>query len=217
MREGESVHISVIEVNDVPVYFSWTEQPKEYAFIVPANDTCKITLRTAFNVWVLEGVVFPKGEKTLFSLDLDHLQNYRLCELDLGQGTLIRTTKPPMNDFIRTIRVWEMKKNEPSDTEQKHYNPYLSAFVIPYMADSAYLTQDDGTMYPIFHKGMNVRKKEMIAGPISQGYSRFMDGVRYWHEGGGCYEFAAKADYKRDYAVVQNRCLDVRTVDYFKF
>ena len=33
MLNGRAVNIYVIEQNDVPCYFSWTEQPKQYSFL----------------------------------------------------------------------------------------------------------------------------------------------------------------------------------------
>ncbi|HEY0770472.1 MAG TPA: hypothetical protein VGD31_09050, partial [Sphingobacteriaceae bacterium] len=73
MENGSARQIYVIEVNRQPVYYSWTNQPKGYSFYVTPNRRVSVTLRLHDRVLEFDSLVFEKGKKTIFSVDIDHL------------------------------------------------------------------------------------------------------------------------------------------------
>jgi hypothetical protein len=72
MRNGRALTVYAVEIDDKPVYFSWTQQPKAYSF--PCDTFCReISLRLYDRVIILHNVRFERGKKTIISLDVDNL------------------------------------------------------------------------------------------------------------------------------------------------
>ena len=101
MQNGSAKQVFVIEVNQRPVYYSWIDQPKEYSFYVSPSGKKEISLRLYDRVLVLDSISFKKGQKTILSIDLDHLP----------KGT----------------KVYKIGKKL-TDTEKSRYITYISAF-----------------------------------------------------------------------------------------
>src|SRR5690606_8591498 len=73
MKDGAAKKVYVIEVNRMPVYYSWTHNPKAYSFYVEPEKTKEVTLRLHDRVLIFDSLCFDAGKKTILSLDLDHL------------------------------------------------------------------------------------------------------------------------------------------------
>jgi hypothetical protein len=68
------VNIYVIEQNDVPCYFSWTEQPKQYSFpVLHPSRKQKIMLRMHDRAFIIDSLAFDRGKKTILSFDMNQL------------------------------------------------------------------------------------------------------------------------------------------------
>lgn len=74
MLNGRAVNIYVIEQNDVPCYFSWTEQPKQYSFpVLHPSGKQKIMLRMHDRAFIIDSLAFDRGKKTILSFDMNQL------------------------------------------------------------------------------------------------------------------------------------------------
>jgi hypothetical protein len=82
MQKGLAKKIYVIEVNRKPVYYSWVDQPKQYSFYAPHKKKCEVTVRLFDRVIVFDSIQFARNQKTILSIDLDHLpSNARVYSL----------------------------------------------------------------------------------------------------------------------------------------
>ncbi len=177
MKDGKAVGIYVIEVDDVPVYFSWAEQPRGYSFLVSDKQPeHKITLRLSNQAIIFDHFVFEKGKKTLFSVNLDRLpvEAYRL-------------PLPFVDQFGRPIF---------SSPEMQRYSNYLCRMPVPANAEYTLLEKEE-TFYPVYIEGQrrNIRNG-VVVGPVTPGYMRYANKVRYKHEGGFSYQFEDNVVYK---------------------
>lgn len=178
MKEGRSVNIYAIELNDVPCYFSWTEQPKAYSFRVPfAVAKQKVMLRLADRAIVLDSILFDTGKKTFLSLDMDHM---------------------PANAKVIWLKttVDKYKRNIFTKQEQRRYSNYICRLPVPEKAEYACLERESGEMTPVYLNYTSRNRKNLLVGPVEPGRWHYMDGVTYRHEGGFAYEFEDNVVYK---------------------
>lgn len=178
MKEGSSVGIYVIELNDVPCYFSWTEQPQGYSFKVPyPASKQKMTLRLSDRAIVIDSICFEKGKKTILSLDMEHLP-------DEAKVVWLKTPVDRRN------------RNVFGTQEKKRYANYISRLPVPENAEYTCL-EGDHRMHPVYLRySFRSNKKNILAGPIDPGHLKYVNGVTYRHEGGFAYEFEGNVVYK---------------------
>jgi hypothetical protein len=130
MKNGEAINIYVIEQNSTPVYFLWTNNPKQYSFTVPDAKLRKITLRLHDRALILDSMSFEKGKKTIFSIDIDHLPaNVKTIKLDTRD---------------------KYKRYHFTDKESFTYKDYISQIPVINTCDFTYL-KDENTIYPVYH------------------------------------------------------------------
>ena len=177
MLDGKAVNIYVIEQNDIPCYFSWTEQPQGYSFPVlrPAGKQ-KITLRMHDRAFIIDSLAFERGKKTILSFDMNQLpQGVEMVWLRQKKGKYYEY------QFTRE--------------EKKRYERYLCR--LPVM-DGAICTtlEHDGKLFPVSFSELSRYKKNILAGPVEPGPWKYMNGVLYRHEGGFSYEFDGNVVYK---------------------
>lgn len=102
MSDGKAVDIYVIEQNDIPCYFSWTEQPKGYSFpVLHPSGKQKITLRMHDRAFILDSLAFERGKKTVFSFDMNRLpEGVKMIWLrqKKGKGYEYKFTSEEKND-----------------------------------------------------------------------------------------------------------------------
>lgn len=177
MMEGSAVNIYVIEQNDIPCYFSWTEQVKGYSFLARCQKgKQKITLRMADRAFVIDSIAFEPGKKTILSFDMKQVP----------EGVKV---------------IWLNKKNkqkqyEFTDVEKKRYEQFICR--LPVQKDSDYTClRQDGNLIPVSLKGLtSAYMKEILAGPVEPGIWQNMEGISYKHEGGFSYKFEGNVVYK---------------------
>ena len=179
MKNGNAVDIYVIEVNDVPVYFSWAEQPQGYSFIAPNSRQQRIKLRLHDRAIVLEPMQLEKGKKTIISVDLDHLpKNARTVPLDF---------KDKQKRFIFSTH------------EANNYKKHLSRVPVAPNNDYTHLKVGNN-VYTVFHPCLQTARRtqnaNVLVGPISQGKAQYMNGVTYKHENGFRCEYDENVIYK---------------------
>lgn len=173
MKNGSAVNIYVIEVNSMPVYFSWTGQPQAYSFLIHGEKHKNITLRLPDRVLIFDSLYFEKGKKTIISVDMDHLPaNVREMKIN---------NKDQYNRHVFTAK------------EKQTFTHYISS--LPFDGMHTYLTQD-GFRYHIAHDYLTRRKSHILVGPIPELKSRYNDGIEYKHEGGFRYQFDKNVVYK---------------------
>ncbi|MDR1098116.1 MAG: carboxypeptidase-like regulatory domain-containing protein [Tannerella sp.] len=173
MKNGESVEVFVIELNEEPVYFSWTEQPKGYSFVVPDDTSLqKVSLRLHDRVVIIDSVRFTPHRKTILSVDIDSL--------------------PP-----EKARCMMIPSGQFTDWERSVYSDYISR--IPVSGDFTYLRDvSQDVVYPLFHSCLQSSKKTVLAGPVpgDKRMMQYCDGIIYRHEGRFRYEYDGNAVYK---------------------
>ncbi len=175
MQNGNAKNIYVIEVNRVPVYYSWTNNLKAYSFYVSPNEKKEITLRLHDRIIVLDSIKFEKGKKTIISIDLDKLP----------RKTKVHKLKPEFSKFERNRHLtFTSKFNNDS------YN-------------YAYLESNDN-FTPLFglNRGNSRYNNDIIAGPVKPGSLKYAKGgtysIKYNHSGGYRYSFEDNVVYKQD-------------------
>lgn len=176
MKDGKAVDIYVIELDDVPCYFSWTEHPQGYSFPVfyPYKKQ-KLTLRMADRAYIFDSISFEPGKKTILSFDMDRLpQEVSMIKLN-----------------------WKNEKGQFvfSPEEKKRYENYLCRFPIPDKREFTYLEYITD-FFPISIRGYFGYKKNVLAGPVKPGLWRYTNGVKYRHEGGYSYDYEGNVVYK---------------------
>lgn len=177
MKNGEAVDIYVIEQNDVPCYFSWTEQLKGYSFLACCpQGKQKLTLRMADRAFVIDSIAFEPGKKTILSFDMEHVP----------EGIKV---------------IWLNQKNtqeecEFTDIERKRYEQYICRLPVQENSDYTCLRRN-GEEFPVSLRGLSpVYKKVLLVGPIEPAVWQYTNGVSYKHEGGFFYKFENNIVYK---------------------
>ena len=114
-KNGESVPISIIYVNNTPVYFSWTSEVN-YSFPIKYGYN-NVKIRTANSEIIIDSVWINMNKKLIFSLDLE--KKYK------------NVTVTPQNNQISTSEI-------------KNIKPYLFAYSPNYYSAGGYLTSYSG-------------------------------------------------------------------------
>lgn len=172
MSEGNALKVYVVELNHQPVYFSWTKQPDHYSFYVDPAKKYEVSLRLIDRVIVLDSMQFTRGNKTIFSVDIDQL--------------------PPKS---KTYKLSEI-----TSAERLRYRRYISSFKNTY-SDYAYLETPKGYI-PLFGDPdvYTSYNSYVLAGPVPEGKIRFTTGgtyeIAYKHENGFSYSFDGNVVYK---------------------
>lgn len=190
MVDGHAIDIYAIEIDETPVYFNWTGQPKGYSFLVDSRSYHKISLRLHDRVIIVDRYCFDQGKKTIFSINLNNMP----------KTSHIRTIY--MNPRNRGTKKRPSLIYELESREKEAYSKYIS--VIPVTEDRfTYLTYTTGihktkVVEPLSHPRFPVKHNNGLqtVGPLEQGMYRYMDGVEYLHEGGFRYKYAGNVVYK---------------------
>ena len=195
MKNGEEVKIHVIEVNNRPVYFSWTEHLQSYSFLVHAHIPRVITLRLHDRAIVLKDVKFEPGKKTILSIDMDHLPS--------EASVLILNNKDKQKRDIFTPQ------------ETKRFTQSLARFPIPEGTEYVWFKKGKD-IYPIYHTCLSpYRKRTILAGPLPEGVGSYTNGIDYAHEGGFSYKYAENVVYKYPDTLLIPKTLNFTASDAF--
>ena len=170
MQNGNRIEIYVIELDDIPVYFNWTNQPKGYSVLVDSEKRHKITLRLHDRAIIIDNYRFEEGKKVILSLDLD---------------------KMPLSGYVRT--VWLSPKSF-TQTEKNRYKQYVSQ--IPISTNRHTYLQNDSLLYIVHYSGLSKNSGSVTIGPLKEGHYRYINGVEYFHEGGYSYRYSDNVVYK---------------------
>lgn len=194
MLDGNAVDIYTIEVDEEPVYFNWAEQPKGYSFLVNSETYHKISLRLHDRIIIIDNYCFDQGKKTILSMNLKNMPKSRH----------VRTINMPAKN-----KGTEKRPNwvyEFSLSEKNLYKKYIS--VIPVTENRfIYLTRvstKDSIVIPVYHPRYQNKRRYynnnhtsyQTVGPLDEGMYRYMDGIKYLHEGGFKYKYAHNVVYK---------------------
>lgn len=169
MKNGEAEQIYIIEVDDQPVYFSWTDQPKAYSFPVSDNRKHKVALRLYDRAYILDSIRFEPGKKTILSFDTEYLSKE-----------------------VKTVWL----SNYFTQSEFNRYRKLIARFPAPKATDEYAYYELDSTYYLIYQSCFTHHKSNILAGPIPQGYGRYNGSVMYRHEGGYAYKYEQNVVYK---------------------
>ena len=174
MKNGESVTVYVIEINGKPEYFSWTEQPKRYSFLIPNTGKYQISFRLHDRAIILDSLAFEAGKKTIISLDMDKL---------------------PPNAKVIWLNTRDKNGNyQFTASEKKIYQSLISK--LPVKNHNFTFLKQENTIYPIYHPCFQSFRTQVLTGPLPQGYLQYCDDIRYRHEGGFSYQFEDNVVYK---------------------
>ncbi len=179
MLNGKALNIYVIEQNDIPCYFSWTEQPKAYSFLaLHPSGKQKLTLRMHDRALVIDSIAFEPGKKTILSLDIDRLPK--------GVSMMyLRQRK-------KNSKEYEYKFTQ---EERKRYERYICR--MPVSENDEYTgLERNGEIFPVWLRGLARYKKSRLAGPVEPGVWKYMNSALYRHEGGFSYAFETNVVYK---------------------
>lgn len=194
MQDGNAVDIYAIEVDGIPVYFNWTDQPKGYSFLVDRENYHKITIRLQDRIIIIDKYCFDEGKKTILSLNLNNFpESKHIREIKIN----------PINRGTKKHPRWSYELDR---REIDVYSKYISSMPIDESDRFIYMTHSIDSMdivVPVFHPFLKKRedyyqpqKAHQLIGPIGEGRFRFMDGVKYRHEGGFKYQFEDNVVYK---------------------
>jgi len=182
MKDGLAKQIYVIEVDGIPVHYSWTDHPAGYSFYVEPEKQKQVTLRLHDRVLIFDSLCFDAGKKTIFSVDLDHLP----------QGVRVHRIAPELVNARKKRKVikWVF-----TDTEANRHKQYLAAF--KNTMRPSYLN-NARQFVPLSNGGRS--EKVIIAGPILSGILTYTEdghlATRYKHAGGFSYTFEDNIVYK---------------------
>lgn len=181
MKDGIAQQIYVIEVNRIPVYYSWVVMPPSYSFYVSSQKKSHVTLRLHDRVLILDSIQFEAGKKTILSIDLDHLP----------KGVeVVKLYQPSKKRKFRKPPVF-------SPTEINRYTQYIAGFKPS--STKGYLESAAGFV-PLFNGRGN--SNFVTAGPVAPGRQTFsgvgLTSVSYQHMGGFNYAFEDNVVYKTD-------------------
>jgi alpha-2-macroglobulin len=184
MKDGIAKKVYVIEVDRVPVYYSWTDAPKAYSFYVEPEKNKHITLRLHDRVLILDSMCFDTGRKTIFSIDLDRLP----------KGVSVHNIAP---EIVKVRKKQKHVKWVFTGTEINRHNTYLAAF--KGTTQPAYLAS--GKRFVPVSAGGNSERR-LVAGPIFPGMQTYTEHGRlettYRHAGGFSYSFEDNIVYKME-------------------
>lgn len=175
MKDGVAQQIYVVEVDHLPVYFSWTSQPAAYSFYVNPHRKHVVTLRLWDRVIMLDTMQFEQGKKTILSVDLDNLPG--------GSETT-------------------MLEKKFSSTELHRIRPLVSSFARPSGLFS-YLDNDlKNDFVPLFGIADSRGHANLLVGPLPEGRKTYVESnglkTTYRHAGGFHYAFEDNIVYKAD-------------------
>jgi alpha-2-macroglobulin len=183
MAHGLAKEVLVIEVDRIPVYYSWTNQPQGYSFYVAPIKKHEVTLRLFDRVIIMDSVYFDRGKKTLMSIDLDHLP----------KGTRIHKMSPVVERYGRRKNI----RYAFTQTEISRHSVYISSFERMYR--EAYL-EDGDNFIPLFGRLYPMNTGTVVAGPIIPSRYTYSDQfnlrINYAHTGGFRYSFEENVVYK---------------------
>ncbi|HEU5290828.1 MAG TPA: carboxypeptidase-like regulatory domain-containing protein, partial [Cyclobacteriaceae bacterium] len=186
MKNGSAQQIYVIEVNRVPVYYSWATMPTAYSFYVSPKKKSQVTLRLYDRVLILDSMQFERGKKTILSIDLNNLPK---------EVEVVKLYKPSKKRKYR-------KPPQFTPTEINRHAPLIAGFKP--VSQKGYLESKAGFV-PLFYGQSNTNF--VTVGPIAPGRQTFsgqtVEGVAlrplsYQHTGGFNYEFQDNVVYKTD-------------------
>lgn len=180
MKDGMAQQIYVIEVNRNPVYFSWVTMPPAYSFYVPSQKKSQVTLRLYDRVLILDSIQFNAGQKTILSIDIDHL--------------------PKGVEVVKLYQPAKKRKDRKppafTPTEIARHTNLIAGF--KQVAMRGYLESKAGFTPLFYERNMNF----VIAGPVAQGRQTFsgddLRSISYQHVGGFNYAFEDNVVYKTD-------------------
>ena len=183
MENGEAIDIYVIELNRVPVYFSWAEQPRGYSFLVNNSIVVdknvknnEVILRLKDKAIFIDDLQFEKGKKTIISLDINNLpKNARVVKLDFKE------------EAGKNYRGKPYYRNVFGKDEKVRYSTYISRFEIDEEQKNVHLTLFNNN-FPVYNQCFSA-KKSVLVGPIPPSKYRFDDKITYNHKGGFSYRF----------------------------
>jgi len=173
MQNGRALEVHVIELDRLPVYYSWTNQPKQYSFYISPGNKHEISLRLHDRVLVLDSMAFEKGKKTIISIDLDLLP--------------------------KGVKEYKLSTSLTS-TERGRCINYVSAF--QYINTSYAYLESDKEFIPLFNSQNPLYSKRysLIVGPVTPGRTTYFEGeflkTTYNHTGGYSYAFEENIVYK---------------------
>lgn len=182
MQHGSAKAIFVVEVNRLPVYYAWVDQPKNYSFYIAPFRKQEITLRLHDRVLILDSIACEAGKKTILSIDLDHLP----------KGVKVHSLPGvTVNAGRRQKRIYYSF----TQTEKNRHQGYVSSFKAEM---GAYLESGNG-FTPLFN-GEPPNKAIIVAGPIMPGRQTYTANrtfsTTYRHTGGYNYAFEDNIVYK---------------------
>lgn len=184
MKGGIAKQVHVIEVDRMPVYYSWTDHPKAYSFYAEPEKRKEVTLRLHDRVLILDSMCFDSGKKTIFSIDLDHLP----------KGVRVHYIAPKI---VKTGRRRQYVRWEFTGTETSRLTQYLAAF-----------TETDYPAYLVAAKQFVALSagrsggRKLVVGPVTPGMQTYNEHGRlettYRHAGGFSYVFEDNIVYKTE-------------------
>ncbi len=184
MKDGMAQQVYVVELNRIPVYYYWVNQPREYSFYAEPDRICNVTVRLFDRVLIFDTLRFERGKKTILSVDLDHL---------------------PSN--VKTVKFDLPKKKNRKDKVYPSFTPIEIARHLSYVASFQYVDgpaylESPGQFTPLFPPLHNLHAP-ITVGPIMPGMQTFYGirkatQTRYNHQGGFRYAFEDNIVYKTD-------------------
>lgn len=179
MKDGVAVKIYVIEQNNIPCYFSWSEQPKTYAFLADRpQGKQKLTLRMHDRAFIIDSIAFEPGKKTILSFDVDHLPK------EVETVWFVPTKdKSGENRYVFT------------EAEKERYEQYLCRLPVTWIDEYTCL-ESPTDFVPVSIRTSDKLKDKVLVGPVKLGRWKYRNGVTYKHEGGFLYEFEGNVVYK---------------------
>lgn len=165
----------MIECDSVPIWFSWTNQIKSYAFPVNPEKAYHFTLRTGNKIITLrtDAGFFQPGKKTLLSINSTY-EAYK--------------NKNYSWDIVPAYRYLDKETIA-------YYQQYIAE--IPVQANHYYTYLKQGETEIPVQAGKSNSKKYIQVGPIIPGMLNYNGYIDYEHEGGYRYDYKEKYIYKR--------------------
>lgn len=202
MHKGKSVQVYVIELDDKPVWFSWTNHIQGYSFhvstspslvvglnrenpliidttyVVPAKEFHKITLRLHDRVLTIDSICFEPGQKTILSMDRDSLPEH-ISRLDMPNSSRYKNHE----HYLLTSK------------EREKYSSLISE--IPVRTGNLYTWLNRSEKkYPVHFRLDSRQATTVLYGPFTPGRTSYMGGVEYMHQGGYRYDYEPNVVYK---------------------
>lgn len=180
MKDGKQQTVYAIELDDKPVYFSWTEQPQKYSFLTDSENYHKILIRLFDEAIIIDNYCFDRGKKTIMSINLKNM---------------------PQSKHVRSIEMYNSYRSYSysspfslSENEKARYKHYISSLPIE---DNRYCyLSKDSIQYPIHEPMFSAYRANMMVGPLDEGEYSYMDKITYFHEGGFAYKYSKNVVYK---------------------